>query len=276
MNAVPLDHRTNPFRDDLAAAFLKDRVKASRYVDGKNMQIGTGLATLRDAPDETMPASTQLLFGETFTVFEEKDGWAWGQNATDSYVGYLHTSALVPCGKPASHRIAALRTFAYARPDMKSAAIDLLHINSPITILDEEAGFARIAENLWVFLPHLIRIDQFEPDIAKTASLFLNAPYLWGGRSSLGIDCSALMQMSLLRAGIPCPRDSDLQKAALGTSVPADEPIRRGDLIFSPGHVALATDETHAIHASGQNMLVSIIPIASLFKPGLSIIRRLG
>ncbi|HAU29241.1 MAG TPA: peptidase P60 [Rhodospirillaceae bacterium] len=275
MNA-PLDHRTNPYRDDLAAAFLKDRIKAARYVEGEDMRIAIGLASLHDAPDSQTPAATQLLYGETFTVFDEGDDWAWGQNATDGYVGYLPAEVLSPQGNAATHSISVLRTFVYRRPDMKAPACDLLSMNARVTILDEEAGFARIDRDAWVFLPHLSPMDQHESDIAKTALSFLGTPYLWGGRSSLGLDCSALVQMSLLRAGMACPRDSDLQKSVLGSVVPADEPIQRGDIIFSPGHVAIAVDATHAVHANGHKMMVTVNPIAELFKPGLSIIRRLG
>ena len=270
------DRRIHPWRADLAAAFLKDRVKAPRYVEGRDHQVATGLATLYGEPDKNTPAVSQLLYGEVFTVFEEKDGWAWGQNATDDYVGYVKANTLSRNVCTPTHLVSALRTYVYSKPNLKSATRDALSLNGRVCIIEEDANFTRIGEDAWVFLGHLAPLEQHEPDYAKTALSFLHCAYLWGGRSSMGIDCSGLVQMSLLRAGHPCPRDSDLQKAALGEVIASDAPLKRGDLIFSPGHVAIAIDATHAVHASAAHMAVAVDPIASLFKPGLSSIRRLG
>ena len=109
-------------------------------------------------------------------------------------------------------------------------------------------------------LQHLAPVASREPDFVAVAERFLGTPYLWGGKTRLGLDCSGLVQIALNACGIRCPRDTDMQVAALGESV-ADDSRLRGDLIFWKGHIAIARDETTMIHANAFHMAVAIEPI---------------
>ena len=275
-----LDARLHPHRDDLAAAYLTGRVTAARFVEGRRSRVAKGVVDLHAAPDPTAAVDSQLLAGETVSVYEEADGWAWVQCETDGYVGYLRNDALGAEAPPPSHAVAVLRTHLYPEPDIKVPAVDLLHMTSALTVTGERGRFSQIATGGWAVSRHLAPLDRLAPDYVETALRFLGAPYLWGGRSSLGLDCSALVQLALARAGIACLRDSDQQQDSLGS--PVDGPAIRGDLIYLPGHVAIALDAERVVHANAHHMLVTIEPLADLVTRveaesgrGITAIRRL-
>jgi cell wall-associated NlpC family hydrolase len=264
-----LDPRLNAFRDDLADARLKDQVAAPRYVEGRPAGIARGVADLRRAPEASSGLDTQLLFGETVRVFEETDGWAWVQSETDGYVGYLESAALGPAVETPTHRLRALRSFLYPEPDLKTPALDCLSIASPVQVVGEQDGYSEIAGGGWLYSKHLQPLNEASPDFVATALEFLGTPYLWGGRSSIGLDCSTLVQLSLACAGISVRRDSYQQAGTVGDALnglPGEVMLERGDLVYSPGHVAIMLDAEHIVHANGFTMTVAIETLGALEK----------
>lgn len=270
-----LNPRLNAYRPDLAAGKLRGKVEAARFVEGRPAQVARGLANLRRRPEAGAPLDTQLLFGEVVTIYDETDGWAWVQNHADDYVGYVEAACFADAAKPAAptHSLKVLRSFVYPRPDLKTPPLDVLSFMSPIHVLGTRDRFSEIALPLggsgWVYTAHLAVAGETAPDYVATAHLFLGVPYLWGGRSSLGLDCSALIQLSLARAGIACARDSGVQAETVARPIewePGKARLRRGDLLSFPGHCGIALNETDMIHANAGTMLTSIEPLADVVK----------
>jgi len=259
-----LDPRLHAFRPDLAAEYLKGKVKAARFTAGERRQVAQGLADLRRKPAADAPLDSQLLGGEIVTLYDQAGGWAWVQNMTDGYVGYVPAEALSAEVRQPSHAVAVLRSFVYSEADLKTPALDCLSMTAAVALVRETDGFSELAGGGWVYRRHLAPLDEVAPDHVATALQFLGVPYLWGGRSSLGLDCSALVQIALNRAGLPCPRDSDMQAESLGEARPLDGERERGDLIYLPDHVAIALDDWRVVHANALDMLVVIEPLADL------------
>jgi cell wall-associated NlpC family hydrolase len=259
---MALDPRTNPFRADLAAKHLQGQVEARHFVDGERRQVIEPIADLRREPAHEAALDTQALFGEIVTVYETSDeGWCWGQLETDGYVGYLSANALGPVGATATHRVCVPRTFGFPGADIKLPPMIALPMGAMLPIARQTERFA-LNEYGWHFpAAHLVPLAAKQADFVTAAESLLGAPYLWGGKSSLGIDCSGLVQIALQAAGVPCPRDTYMQETALGKSLPLKE-LKRGDLIFWKGHVAIARDAATIIHANAHHMMVAIEPVA--------------
>lgn len=261
-----LDPRLTPARPDVAADFLKGKVDAGRFVKGQPRQVTRSRAPLTARSDAACPLSTELLFGETFTVYDEAEGWAWGQAAVDGYVGYVPLGALGR-GSPPTHRISALSSHVYPEPDLKSRPVDALYMTSTVSVAGgNEKGFAPLAGGGWISARHLSPVGMpwgAVPDIAKQ---FLGAPYLWGGRTVAGIDCSGLVQIALAAAGITCPRDTDMQANALEPRLPPDTPPEAGDIVYFPAHVGFMVDETNLLHANATHMAVTIDPLSDVIE----------
>ena len=253
------DGRLTPARPDLAAAHLRGRVQAERFVQGKVYSCGLGHVALRKNPDSLAAQETEILFGDRFTVYEEKDGWAWGQIASDGYVGYVRAAALRSATTP-SHRDIALSTPLLSAPDVKSAARDFLPLNSLVATQDLDGDYFK-TDGGFVYFRHLVDTSHRETDFVAVAERFLGAPYFWGGKSHAGVDCSGLVQTALTAAGITCPRDTDMQEKALGVAADIAD-VARGDLIFWKGHVGMMTDATHLLHANAFHMQVAREPLA--------------
>jgi cell wall-associated NlpC family hydrolase len=260
------DPRVTPARPDLAAKHLEGRIKADRYVEGTVRKIVAPHAPLRDEPRHDALLHTEALKGEPVTVYENsEEGWSWGQLQSDSYVGWLPTEALGDVGAEATHRVAATRTLVFPAPSIKTPPLETLPFGSRIAIARVEAPFAITAANEFLPLRHLVDMHHRERDFVGIAERFLGVPYLWGGKTSLGLDCSALVQLSLSACGMPCRRDSDMQEASLASKIePAADlsNLQRGDLIFWEGHVAIVRDKSTLIHANAYHMMVAIEPIA--------------
>ena len=257
------DPRLNAYRPDLAAAELRGKVEASHFVEPILHQVVHGQAPLRREPRHDAPLDTEALFGERVKVFEiDDEGWAWGQLVTDNYVGYLPAAALVKAGPDPTHKVAVLRTHAFPGPDIKLPPFLALPFGARLPIAKEERGFAVTAAGRYLPPSHLAPIDAKEADFVAVAERFVGTPYLWGGKTSLGIDCSGLVQVSLQVAGIDCPRDTYMQEAHFKNNVVLDG-LKRGDLIFWKGHVAIARDAQSLIHANAHHMMVAIEPVAA-------------
>lgn len=249
--------RLVPARPDLAARNLEGRVRADRFVEGEAQQVVAAVLDLAVSPEPGASLGTQLLHGETFTVYETRpDGLAWGQSGTDGYVGYVPTEGLgAPRG--AGQRITALWSHVYSRPAVRARVTGDLPLGAGVAVEAVDGGFARLAGGGFVPVQHLAPVAG---DAADHAARFLGAPYLWGGRSARGLDCSALVQLALMAAGVAAPRDTDMQAEWLGEALPEDAPLRRGDLVFWEGHVGLMRDAETLIHANGYHMAVASEP----------------
>ncbi len=264
MSANSVDPRLIPARADLAAARLRGLVDAPRYAAGEGMRIIAASAPLRRAPHAGAPLETEALYGEAITVYDEQDGWAWAQLERDHYVGYLPSAALGPPAEP-THRVAALRTHAYPGPTIKAPPRMALSLGAQLTIVGREGDFAVSQDGLYLWSRHLAEADAREPDAVAVAELFLETPYLWGGRTSEGIDCSGLVQAALMAAGVASRRDSDMQEATLGEPIAIDDPsapLARGDLVFWKGHVGITRDPVTLLHANGWHMKTVSEPLA--------------
>jgi len=255
-----LDQRLNIFRADLADERLRGRVEADRFVAGVSAQALAPVVSVHRAPDAGAVVDTQLLFGETVTVFEREGGWAWVQAESDCYCGYVRDTALGAVGA-STHCVVVPRTFVYPGPDRKKPMLTALSMGSRLDIREEvENGSARYlvtATGDAVFAAHCAPVGAAGgSDFVAIAALFMETPYLWGGRSGFGIDCSGLVQLSMLMTGRRVSRDSDMQAQSLGAEIGPDA-LRRGDLVFWPGHVGILEDAETLLHATGFTMRVT-------------------
>jgi len=257
---VRCDPRLTLARPDLAGAALEGVIRAERFEEAKAMRLVIPAAAVRAAPSVDAEQVDQLLFGERFDVLEMEDGFAWGQAARDGYVGFVEAAALSARDLAPTHRVSALRTFSYLEPSIKAPSRGPFSLGALVTAAETAGVLTRVEGGGWIPAAHLAPIGADFADPAETALKFLGTPYLWGGRDSLGIDCSGLVQQALYAAGRACPRDTDLQ-AALGAPITRDA-LARGDLVFWRGHVGMMLDETRLLHANAHHMAVAIEPLA--------------
>ncbi|TNE36287.1 MAG: peptidase P60 [Alphaproteobacteria bacterium] len=249
------DKRRTAARPDLAADHLKGLVMAERYVAAEPHRVTRPATVLRRQAAHESAIETELLYGETFNLYELKEGWAWGQADIDGYVGYVEAAALSPLKAPSSHRVSALRSYLYTEPDLKSPPRALLSMGSRLTVTGTQGRFSQTDDG-FIFTGHLCPMDHVEDDWVALAQSFMGTPYLWGGRTSLGLDCSSLVQLALQQKGLAVPRDSDQQMEEIGSPVDIEE-LTRGDLVFWKGHVAIMIDKIHMVHANATAMAVS-------------------
>ena len=259
-----LDPRLTPARADLAAKELEGKVTAARFVEGRAFDVVEPQTAVRATPAPDAPLLTEALKGERVTIYDmNAEGWAWGQLAADGYVGWLSANALAPAGPPATHKVTALRTIAFPGPSIKLPPLEALPLGARVAIARFEDRLAVTRSGAYVPALHLASLDFVEPDFVAVAERFLGVPYLWGGKTALGLDCSGLVQVALTAAGRICPRDSDMQEQALGAPVPhtREGALQRGDFVFWKGHVAIVRDGATLIHANAFHMAVAIEPI---------------
>lgn len=266
--ALP-DRRLNAYRDDLADARLKGTVAAKRFVQGRKRRVTTALAPIRKDPQPGTQLSSELLFGETVSVFEDKDGVAWVQNASDGYVGYTDSACLSATLHEPTHVVSAIHTCLYPAPTIRAPSHGLLPLGAPVAVKGTKGRYAELATGDWVPLLHLAEKGSYESDPVAVALRLTGSPYVWGGRSSLGLDCSALIQLALMRCGIDSPRDSDMQEAALGAAVDYDgsaPALKRGDLVFWKGHVGIFINPGQFLHANARDMAVASGPFDAVVR----------
>jgi cell wall-associated NlpC family hydrolase len=254
------DPRLTLARPDLADLDLQGLVAAERYVAPTLRQVAVPTAALRKAAHPMAEQWDQLLFGELFRVLDVKDGFAWGQATRDGYVGFVAEDDLAARGAPATHQVAVPRTYAFAEPDIKSRPVGLYSLNALTAIEAVEGRFARGEGTGWFVAAHLAPVGKVLTDYVAVAQGYLGAPYQWGGRESLGLDCSGLVQQALAACGKAVPRDTDLQLAFFAPI--AAEERRRGDLVFWKGHVAILLDAETILHANAHHMAVAVEPLA--------------
>ena len=256
------DRRLTPARSDLAASCLKGQVEADCFKDGAPMEVRECIVDLRRDPRPDSSVDTQVLFGEGVQVYDEEEGWVWVQLHNDQYVGWIAANTLWSKLSRPTHRVCVPRTFIYPGPSIKLPPLQALPLGAEIEIVGTQGDFLTTTNSCFIYSPHLTPIGINHPDFVAIAEKFLNAPYLWGGKSWMGIDCSGLVQVSLLMSGYKAPRDSDMQEAQLGKPIVNHSSLQRGDLIFWKGHVGIMRDETTLLHANGSHMLVSSEPLS--------------
>jgi len=256
------DPRRHAYRLDLAAESLRGLVSAERYAKGELRQVCVPSLPLRREPRFDSRLETEALLGELVTLYDEREGWAWVQINRDGYVGYMANDGLTANIVSPTHRITALRTYVYPEPDAKAPPLCLLSMNALIAVAIAGEKFFELAGGGFVFAGHAAPVGRFSRDFVAVAEAFVGTPYLWGGRTSIGLDCSGLVQLALEAAGHAAPRDADMQEAELGHLVRKRTPLRRGDLVFWEGHVGIMASATDLLHANAFHMAVEREPFA--------------
>jgi len=255
------DPRLTPARPEVAAKYLEGKVTAARFVEGEVFEVTAPIAPLHRLPALDAEMWTQALKGERVTVYDSNgEGFAWGQLGSDGYVGWLPERALAKSMGAPTHKVTALSTLAFPGPSIKLPPVATLPMGAQVSVARDEGSFAVTREGHYLPRQHLGPLDARAPDFVAVAERFVGTPYLWGGKSVFGIDCSGLVQVSLTAAGTGCPRDSDMQCDGLGRALSAAEAqhLQRGDLIFWKGHVAIARDANTIVHANAHHMATVI------------------
>ena len=259
-----LDARVNAVRPDLVDIALAGTVIAPRFAAGVAMSCGPSVAMLHAAPGDDAMATSALLPGENFIVFDLAHGWAWGQCVHDAYVGWVRATALCPA-VTTTHRVTVATTVVFTAPDIKAGVAATLPLNARITVSEDDAsGDFVTALGGYIHRRHISPLATTSNDPARLALGFVGSPYVWGGRTRDGIDCSGLIQAVLIASGIKCPRDSDQQANAFPAIGNGDR--RRGDLIVFPGHIGILADAETMIHANAYWMATVVEPLADAAK----------
>ena len=268
-----LDRRLNAYRPDLADERLTGQVEAARFTAGTSMQVSVPVVDLRAEPRMDSGPQTQMIFGDSVRVFEEMDGWSWVQAERDGYTGYVSAAALERPAGDATHMVAVPRTFVYPGSDLRFPHTKALSLGSRVRIVGaaETRGtkYALLESSEALIASHLVPVDEHAADYVAVAETLLHTPYLWGGTSGFGIDCSGLVQLSMWVAGRKVLRDSDMQQNTLGDIIEPDATysnLKRGDLVFWKGHVAICASPDMLIHASGHTMTVTLEPLQDAIK----------
>ena len=269
LEAPKLDRRRNIYRADLAAQSLRGQVDAARFAAPEPRQVQRASIAMRGEPNPAAMLDNEALFGEWVDVYDDHDGWAWVQLARDRYTGYVASDALAPEPLVPTHRVSAAGTFVYTNADIKSPPLLLLSMNAALTLTSIGDRFGQLAHGGFIIMRHVAPIAKPALDFVEIAERFTGTPYLWGGRTRMGLDCSALVQIAMEAAGLECPRDSDMQKAEVGAAVdPAIDAdanfdrLQRGDLVFWKGHVGIMLDAVMLLHANAHHMAVAAEPLA--------------
>ena len=264
------DPRVTPARPDLAADFLRGKVDAARFVAGERREVFDAQAPLRREPSPDAALDTEALKGERVTVYDaNEEGWSWGQLEADRYVGWLPSNALVAPGPEPTHRVSALRTIVFPGPSIKAPPIEMLSMGARIAIARMDDKFAITPSGFCLPKNHVVPLAVVEEDFVAVAERFVGVPYLWGGKTNLGLDCSSLVQLSLMACGISSPRDSYMQESALGQSIDEGNDftnLQRGDLVFWKNHVAIVRDRDHLLHANSYSMDVTVERLSATIK----------
>lgn len=251
------DRRFLHANDRVAHSALDGVIASPRFTDGVLMRCGTPWADLRRAPEG--PRDKQMVYGRAFRVLDIHDGWAFGFDVVDDYAGYVPADALVE-HTPPTHRVSTPLSHVYSAPNIKSPELHSLSFFSELTVVSLTDDFARLADGGYVPKQHIAPLSWRAEDAAGIAELFLGVPYLWGGNTGAGIDCSGLVQCAVWAYGRACARDSDMQ-AKDWTEIPLDAEYKRGDVMCWRGHVGMLLDAETLIHANAHHMAVAIEPL---------------
>ncbi len=265
---MTLDRRLHAYKDDVADIRLRGRVRALRFVKPELRQVSVSVTPVQREPRYDAPTDTQALFGEPVHVFQVKDGWAFVQLVVDNYVGFIPARCLTAQVLDPTHRIAVPQTLLYSRPDIKSNPVQPAYMNSLVSVASVEGDMAKLRDHRYVWARHLRAIDDHWSDPATVAEAFVNTPYLWGGKTWAGLDCSGLVQTAFQACGFDCPRDTDMMQAGFGTALKQDRSLKlqRNDLVFWKGHIGIMLDGAQLLHANGYHMQTVVEPLAAAIK----------
>ncbi len=268
-----LDRRLNAYRPDLADERLNGQVEASRFTAGTLMQVSDSVVDLRAEPRPDSGPQTQIIFGDLVRVFEEQEGWCWVQAERDGYTGYVSAASLEKPARETTHMVIVPRTFVYSGNDLRFPYTKALSLGSRVRIAgySEKRGteYALLESGEALIAKHLAPLNEHAADYVAVAETLMHTPYLWGGTSGFGIDCSGLVQLSMWVTGRTVLRDSDMQENSLGEIIEPDASysnLKRGDLVFWKGHVAICAAPDMLIHASGHTMTVTLEPLKEAIK----------
>ncbi|MEO0618619.1 MAG: NlpC/P60 family protein [Pseudomonadota bacterium] len=261
--ASKLDTRRHAVRGDLADTALRGHVEAARFVDGQIAQVAA-TAPMRVEPRDDAMLTTQILIGETVKVFDLAEGWAWVQKQTDAYVGYVPANALATGISFPTHIITAACALAFANPDLKTAPVARHYLGEQLVLGAKTGAYVKAPGGGYLHERTVAPVGTTADDAVTVAERFIGTPYLWGGKTAEGLDCSGLVQVALNATGTSCPRDSDMQEAEVGTSIGCDIAnliLRRGDLVFWRGHVGFMCDDKTLLHANAWHMETAEEPL---------------
>ena len=258
------DSRITPIRRDLASAAYKAIVKRKKYVTAKLATVKSAFTPLYSNKGSKL--STQLLYGEECDVFETKNGWSWIQSRRDNYVGYTPTINLTRKIYKPNSKVISLRTVIYTKPDIKSVTKGYLSFNSLVEVIKIKGKYSLIKNLGWCPSLDLVNIKSSKFNHIDLSKQYLDTPYLWGGRDSMGIDCSGLVQNLHQINNRPFPRDTDMQEIFVTNEVKYEKDLKAGDLVFWKGHVAMMIDNSNIIHANAFHMKTAIEPLSTAKK----------
>ena len=258
------DTRITPIRRDLASTAYKAIVKRKKYVTAKLATVKSAFTPLYSNKGSKL--STQLLYGEECDVFETKNGWSWIQSRRDNYVGYTPTINLTKKIYKPNSKVISLRTVIYTKPDIKSVTKGYLSFNSLVEVIKIKGKYSLIKNLGWCPSLDLVKIKSSKFNHIDLSKQYLDTPYLWGGRDSMGIDCSGLVQNLHQINNRPFPRDTDMQEMFVTNEVKYEKDLKAGDLVFWKGHVAMMIDNSNIIHANAFHMKTAIEPLSTAKK----------
>jgi len=228
-----------------------------KFFTGQRLKIIDNYTPIKCSPNIDSETMSEALYGENFILKKTFKNWLFGKLESDNYEGFISINSISTEDYKHTHYVSELRTYMYSKPDIKSVTTGILSINSLITVVDEVRGFSKLNNDSYVFTRHIDLKSKKNNNYIDTAIKFTNTPYKWGGRTSFGIDCSGLVQLSLMNSGYECPRDSELQKQVLGKNIPLEtcfNNLKKGDLIFWEGHVGIMVSDKNIIHANSFSM----------------------
>jgi hypothetical protein len=233
--------------------------------------VTAGLAAIRKSGDAEDEQVNELRFGDSFTVYEQSDGYGYGQSGRDDYVGYVRLGQLSRAKPRLTHRVKNSFTFLFPEASIKAPVLDRLPMLSRVEVIKEDERFAEIKGGGFVHREHLAKVDEaLSTDPVDAAMRFMDAPYLWGGISPLGCDCSGLIQAALEACGIRCPRDSDMQTREVG-QVADQKDLKRGDIVCFKGHIGFMADAVNLLHANAFHGRVVVEPLAEVVDRGSAV-----